>query len=163
MSKADTGKVALAVGLLLVASWLAWRTFRSDRGVSDKAFFYDLSQQKLFTAPRNAIPPIRGLDGDQTDAVRALVIATNGKATDKSSWTIAYLEMYSPELKAQMEAAQSTGTSPGMGRGTAQAHRFVRRLSDPEWYSMNTPEAEKIVSEWLTAGPNGEPALICTP
>lgn len=129
----------------------------------DKTFFYDLSEKRLFTAPRNAIPPIQGLHGTECDAVRAVVVSTNGNPNDKGSWAIAYLEKYSPELKRQMEQAQATGTSPQMGRGLAQAHRFVCRLSQTNWYSLASPEGEAVVSEWLHMGTGGTPAVICTP
>jgi hypothetical protein len=156
-------KLAAALGLLALAAVVAARFVRPGPGGSDLAFFYDQSEGRLFTAPRTAIPPIRGLNDNRPDAVRAVVIATNGNPRDKRARAVAYLEMYSPELKRQMEAAQATGASPEMGRELAQVHRFVRRLQDSRWYPLTSPEAERIVSEWLTAGPNGQPAIICTP
>lgn len=156
-------KLALAVVLLALAgvAWFRWGGL--DGGGTDGAWFYDLSEGRLFTAPRSAIPPIRGLNDEQEDAVRAVVISTNGNPRDRAARTIAYLETYSPELKRQMEAARAAGESPPMGRGLAQAHRLVRRLHDRQWYPLTSPEAERIVSEWLTAGPNGGPAVICPP
>lgn len=156
-------KLVLAVALLALAgvAWLRWGGFGG--GDPDRAWFYDLSEGRLFTAPRSAIPPIRGLNDAQEDAVRAVVISTNGNPRDRSARTIAYLETYSRELKQQMEAARAAGESPAMGRGPAQAHRFVRRAHDRQWYPLTSPEAERIVSEWLTAGPNGGPAVICPP
>jgi len=156
-------KLTTALGLLALAAIMVARFVRSVPGSSDLTFFYDESEGRLFTAPRTAVPPIRGLNDDQPDAVRAVVISTNGNPRDRRARTIAYLERYSPELKRQMEAAQATGASPEMGRELAQAHRFVRRLQDSRWYPLTSPMAERIVSEWLTAGPNGQPAVICTP
>lgn len=156
-------KLAAALGLLALAAFMTARFLRSGPGGSDLAFFYDQSEGRLFSAPRTAIPPIRGLNDDQPDAVRAVVIATNGHPRDRRARAIAYLEKYSPELKRQMETAQATGASPAMGREQAQMHRFVRRLRDSQWYPLTSPEAERIVSEWLTAGPDGQPAVICTP
>ena len=52
------------------------RGLRTDSGIAEKVFFYDLSEQKLFAAPRTAVPPIRGLNDPQTDAVRAVAIAS---------------------------------------------------------------------------------------
>lgn len=156
-------KLGLALALLGVAAALAARSLLRNPGARDVVFFYDPSAKQLFTAPRTAVPPIRGLDDDRADAVRAVVISTNGDPRDKRARIIAYLETYSPELKAQMEAAQAGGGSPEMGRGQAQAHRFVRRPDDPQWHPLTSPEAEQIVSGWLTAGPEGGPAAICTP
>ena len=163
MNRSARLKFAAALLLLALAAGLFFRFLRQDDGLSDRAFFYDASARRLFTGPRTAVPPIRGVDGDQADAVRAVVISTNGNPRDVAARTIAYLETYSPQLKQQMEAAQASGEAPSMGRGPAQAHRFVRRPGEPAWHPLTSPEAERIVSEWLTAGPDGGPAVICTP
>lgn len=163
MPRSELPKLVLALVVLAVAGGLLWRFFTADGGVSERAFFYDLSQQKLFTAPRTAVPPIKGIDDDQPDAVRAVVISTNGNPADKTSWTIAYLEMYAPDLKQQMEQAQATGGSPMMGRALAQTQRLVRRLHDAQWFPLSTPEGERIVSEWAIPGPNGITPVVCAP
>lgn len=163
MTRNDALKL-LAVFLILgLAGWLLWRNFRTNDGVSEKAFFYDLSEKKLFAAPRTAVPPIKGINDQTEDAMRALVVSTSGKPEDKSSWVIAYLEKYTPELKRQMEEAQRTGSSPPMGRGLAQSQRFVRRLSDTEWFALDSPEGEKVVSEWLALGKDGQTPVVCAP
>jgi hypothetical protein len=163
MPRSSPWKLALALLLLAVAALSLARFARHHRGASDLAFFYDQSEGRLFTAPRTAIPPIRGLNDAEPDAVRAVVISTNGQPRDKAARTIAYLEKYSPELKQQMEAAQASGESPAMGRSLAQAHRFVRRPHESRWHSLASPEGEQIVNAWITAGPAGQPAVICTP
>jgi len=156
-------KTAAVIVLLLVAGWMSYRSFFSKEGGGDLAFFYDLSEQEIFTAPRTSIPPIQGLNDEELDAVRAVVISTNGEPRNKSTWRVAYLEIYSPELKEQMEQAQLRGSSPTIGRAQAQAHRLVRRVDGDEWYPMNSAEAEAVISTWLTAGPDGGAATICTP
>jgi hypothetical protein len=163
MTRTTLAKLVVVVVLLAVAAFRVWRWMRHDRGVSEQALFYDLSEQKLFAGPRNAVPPIRGINDLQTDAVRAVVISTTANPQDKRSWKIAYLEMYSPELKQQMEAAQATGTSPSMGRAAAQQHRFVRRAQDAQWFPMDSPEGERIVTEWASPGTNGITPVVCTP
>ncbi|MFM1941835.1 MAG: hypothetical protein RI897_817 [Verrucomicrobiota bacterium] len=156
-------KVLGVVLLLLVSGVLVYRSFLSGAGGGERAFFYDLSEGELFVASRELIPPIRGVNDEVEDGVRAVVISTNGDVRDKSSWVVSYLEMYTPELKGQMERARETGVAPEMGRGMAQAHRLVRRVEGGEWYSMNTAEAEFIIGGWLTAGPGGGPAVVCVP
>jgi hypothetical protein len=163
MSKPDTFKLGLALVILILAGVLAWRFMVQDRRGSDKTFFYDLSEKKLFTGPRTAIPPITGINDSEEDAMRAVVISTNGNPKDKSSWTIAYLEKYSPELKSQMEEAQRTGGSPAMGRGLAQRHRFVRRLTDSQWFSLDSPEGEAAVTDWAVPSDDGKTPVVCTP
>jgi hypothetical protein len=159
----DTVKLGLVVALLLVAAVLCFRFFRQDSGVSEKAFFYDLSERKLFTGPRTKVPPTKGLHGPEEDAVRAVVVSTNGKATDRRSWKIAYLEKYSDEAKRQMEQAQAGGASPTLNRTEMLAHRFVKRVSDSQWYPMYTPEAERIVSDWAVPGADGTTPVVCAP
>lgn len=156
-------KLLFPLAALAVAVVLLIRFFGRDDGVSERAFFYDESAKKLFAAPRTGVPPIRGIDGDLEDAVRAVVISTNGRPEDKRTHRIAYLERYSPELKRQMEAAQASGSSPPMGRAEAQRHRFVRRPADPEWVPMSTPEGEAILTEWAVPGPDGASPVVCSP
>ena len=144
-------------------SWKKARYARGQRISGDLAFFYDLSQQKLFTASRTNIPPIKGLDDAKEDAVRAVVVSTNGNPQDKASWRIAYLETYSPELKGQMEMARATGKPPALSRGAASFHRLVKRPGDQDWTSLNSPEGNRIVTEWLSLGPSNSPAIVCTP
>lgn len=156
-------KLVLSLAMLGVAGFFFFRFWRDNDGISEKSFFYDISESKLFTASRTAVPPIKGLHGTELDAVRAVVISTTGNCDDKSSRKVAYLEMYSPELKSQMEAAQATGGSPQMGRSAGQAHRFVRRVDDKQWYPMNSTEGGQIVNEWATPGPNGITPVVCAP
>lgn len=163
MNASVTAKTVLVISLMSLAGWLGYRAFRETSGVSEQAFFYDLSQKKLFAASRTLVPPVRGVDGPEEDAVRAVVISTTGRPEDKGSRQIAYLEKYSPELKRQIEVAQAVGSSPPMGRAMAQEHRFVRRLQDTQWYPLSTAEGEKIVSEWATPGPDGVTPAVVSP
>jgi hypothetical protein len=163
MSLRNLFLLVLTVGLLGLAGFFFYRHWREAGGVSDQAFFYDLSEQRLFTAARELIPPIRGLNDATEDAVRAVVVSPTGRPEDKRSWQIAYLEQYSPELKRQMEEAQAQGGSPAMGRGAAQQHRFVRRLTDRDWYSISSPEGERIVSAWASPTPEGITPVVCLP
>jgi hypothetical protein len=163
MTRTDYYKLASGVMLLGLAALLAFRFYRQNTEATEKVFFYDLSEQKLFTGPRHQVPPIKGLHGAEEDAVRAVVVSTNGKVTDRHSWTIAYLEKYSAEAKRQLEQAQAGGAPPELSRTEILAHRFVKRLTDPQWFPMRTPEAERIVTEWAAPGPDGVTPIACTP
>lgn len=159
----NLAKVGLAILLFGLAGILTWRFLSRTDGISEKAFYYDLSEKKLFVADRGLVPPIKGVNDATEDGVRAVVISRNGKSDDPASREIAYLEMYMPELKQQMETAKSTGSSPAMGRAAAQLQRLVKRVGDPEWVSMATPEGERIVSDWAVPGADGQSPVVCSP
>ncbi len=156
-------------GVLLAGAAVQFIRFLLPRGPSDElAYFYDLSERKLFVAPRTRVPPIRGINDDAPDGMRAVVISTNGDPKDKKSRKIAYLEKYAPELKRQLEGMQA-GANPAGGeetrvsRGAAQSLTFVRRLSEETWYPVNSLEAEKIMTEWQIPGPDGKVPVVCVP
>lgn len=166
------GKLLLATALLAIAGFQLFRFARDRMPSEELAYYYDVSEQKLFAAPRSLIPPIRGLNDETEDAFRALVISTTGKPDDEASRKIVYLEKFSPELKQQIEAVQKaeeedpTAPLPAKGqvdRVASRAHRFVRRLTDSQWYPLNSPEAEKILAEWQTAGAAGREPVVCVP
>jgi hypothetical protein len=150
---------------LLAVTLFAWIIFRGRSDPDGKVYFYDLSQKKLFPAPRSSVPPIRGIDNEEADGVRAIVISDTSDSSDRKHRHIAYLEKYTPELKAQFEAVQKTGAAGpnSIRRELVPANTLVRRLSDPEWFSMDSVEGEKIVSEWNVPGPNGNYPVVCVP
>ena len=152
--------------LLAVAAVLMVRIFWSQREAEGMAYFYDLSEQKLFVAPRTSVPPIRGINNDEPDGVRAVVVSTSGEAKDKKHRQIAYLEKYSPELKQQFENLRdgsAAAATARIARGQSQAHIFVRRANEPTWHPANSPEAEKIMTEWQAPGPDGKAPVVCVP
>ena len=160
--------LALAVVLLAGAAF-RFSHFLGQRGQTDEnTYFYDLSERKLFVAPRTLVPPIRGINNDEPDGMRAIVISTSANPKDKASQRIAYLEKYAPELKQQFEAMQSgqeSGAPSGsrISRGAAQSFIFVRRLNEETWYPVNSTEGEKIMTEWQVPGPDGKTPLVCAP
>jgi len=162
MNKANIYKLAFALVLLGIATFIALRFMREDAGVAETTFFYDLSEKKLFAAPREALPPIRGLNDDEEDAVRAVVIAPNGNPKDVGSRKIAYLEKYAPEFKRQLEQVRSGEANP-LPRGTRNAYRFVKRVEDTQWYALDSPEGERILTNWNVAGPDGQYPVVCVP
>lgn len=154
----------IGVALLLgAAGWRLWMAFRPDPAASEKAWFYDLGERKLFVSERGQIPPIRGINDATEDGVRAVVIAPPGRCDDPAARRIAYLETNAPELQKALLAARQSGTEPAISRGQAQALRLVRRPTDPDWVSLATPEGERIVSEWAVPGPDGITPAVCTP
>ncbi len=152
LSAGNAGKIAVILALLGLAGWQTLRFVRASRGVSDKMFFYDESAKKLFKADIQSIPPIKGVDDDREDAVRAIVVSLSGKPKDESTWKIAYLETCAPELKKSLEEARNKGTMPTINRSQGAAMRLVRRENDKQWYPANSPQGVQIMQEWLTAG-----------
>jgi hypothetical protein len=148
--------------MLALAGVLAFNFFRTHRETVPLAYFYDLSEQKLFTAPQDSVPPIMGTDGKVADAVRAMVYSPSGDC--EKDRQIAYLEKYSLELKQQFETAKAAPNQDiaRMSRGAAQSHTFVCRVGQPNWFAINTQEGERIIDEWRFAHPGKNPT-ICIP
>ena len=149
--------VAAAAALALL-----YRTWSSDTG-GPRGFFYDLSAGRLFEGPIEAIPPIPGIDGPEIDGHRAVVVSMNGRPEDRSSWQVAYLERYSPELQRQMEQSRQGGPAPAIPRSEAQAHRWVRRTNDTDWFPIASETGARIVTDWAQPGPDGLIPVVCAP
>lgn len=163
MKRSDNWKIAGLLLLLGVAGWFLFRQVWGRPAPGEKGFFYDVSAKKIFLANRDAVPPIRGVDGPEEDGFRAVVYSPTGHPADKRTWKVAYLERCTPELKAKMEAAQKSGEALAMGRVEAQSHRLVRRLEDSEWLPMSAPGVETILNGWATPGPDGATPTLCAP
>src|SRR6266487_4153045 len=80
-------KNVLAVALLGGAAFMFARFLRSNNGIVEETFFYDMNEKKLFAASRELLPPIRGLKGNDENAVRAVVISS-GNPKDKANQKI---------------------------------------------------------------------------
>ncbi len=59
MKKQHFQWIAVVV-LIAAAGWRLWVAFRPESGPSEKAWYYDLSEKKLFVAGRGSIPPSAG-------------------------------------------------------------------------------------------------------
>jgi hypothetical protein len=167
MNRAARWKFTMALALLGVAAILGFRTLRGYRPGTERAYFYDLSEGRLFTAVRSAVPPIRGLNDAEEDGVRAVVVSVNGDPEDEKARRIAYLEKYSPQLKQQVMASRTgsaSGTVDGqISRIAAQDHIFVRQLAGGDWFPVSSPEGEQIMTEWQIPGPDGRVPVVCVP
>jgi ABC-type glycerol-3-phosphate transport system substrate-binding protein len=166
MQATEKKQLTLA-GVLFALAILFFILFSSPEGEALE-FFYDESEKKLFTAPTGSIPPIKGINDDQLDGVRAIVIAPKGQRDDESAHRIAYLEKWSPQLKQHMEAASKAKaaghTVPNIvDRSQRKFHQFIRRADSPQWYTMNTDEAAKIMATLRTKDEQGKIPDICTP
>ena len=67
MNKKAAMMLALAVVLLAGAAFRFSLFLRQHSPSSENTYFYDLSERKLFVAPRTLVPPIRGINNDEPD------------------------------------------------------------------------------------------------
>ena len=161
-------KLASAIILLGAAFFLYTKLSPARHHDSGDAYFYDLQEQKLFVAARGSIPPINGITGASNAGVRAIVISPTGDCLDKKHLQIAYLEKYSPEIKALFEEVhearmQGRSEEGRIDRREVAANTLVRRLADKEWQPITSSEGKRIASEWNVPGPDGRAPVICSP
>ncbi len=163
MNKTQAIQLLLALGLLAGAFAVFVELRPAPENANRQAFFYDESEQKLFVAPGDSIPPIHGLHSPEMVSMRAIVISANGDPKDKAARKVAYLEKYSPQLKQQLEEMQAGNRAAAPPREARQSQILVRRLSDTAWYPVNSTEGESITTEWQVTGPDGRTPVVCPP
>jgi hypothetical protein len=162
MKSGNATKVILAILLLAGAALGFHRFFSQDDGIAEKAFFYDLSEKKLFAASREALPPIKGVNDPTEDGVRAIVICKSGNPDDPANQKIAYLEKYAPELKQNLEQAR-LGKAEPMSTKERNPYRLVAREGEDKWHSATSAEGQKIMTSWHVAGADGKYPAVCSP
>jgi hypothetical protein len=163
-----TGCVAALTVLAVVFAVAKVRHFRGDSEAGVKIWFYDQSTKRLYPAPRDLISP----DGNDDTRVQAVVIGFQGLGNDATQLKIAYLEKYSPELKALLERAEKAHAAklpfgekiPLQGSADFQDNAFVKRPGEAAWHTFGTEEARQIMAEWRDwRGPAGQPPIISVP
>ena len=168
MKKPAIIKLVAALVLLAAAAVLFFKLSPPGNTRHEDGYFYDVSEKRLFVAPRGTIPPVAGIKGADMAGVRALVICTNGNPGDKAHLVIAYLEKYSPEIKQlfdEVQKARAAGRdeSGRIDRRQIPPNTLVRRLEDTDWHSLDTPEGKEIVNGWNKPGPDGQVPTVCQP
>jgi hypothetical protein len=168
-------KLTVVGGLLAVAVAMGIAQMRRFSATGEEAlqtWYYDLSEGKLYTVPRDTTPPHKGIGGEKNDGVRTVVVADHGECDDSRKRRIAYLETYTPEHKQLVEdvrAARAAGRAydqpiPGAESGFYEKNTLVRRVDEPTWHDMTTAEAKRIVAEARgQRGSNGKVLDVCTP
>lgn len=161
-------KVGGALGLIALAVACYLRLSPEAEGSGARTYFYDLQEKRLFTLPSGVIPPVQGLRGTQSEAVRAVVVSITGDPADRKHQQIAYLEKYTPEQKQLFEEVRRARTEGRSEEGRIDrkqipANTLVRRLNDAEWHALNSPEGARIANEWQAPGPDGRVPVVCSP
>jgi hypothetical protein len=168
-------KLVLVLVLTAACVWFVarragrfWHT--GEQGA--QVWFYDQSEQRLYAAPTDTLPPDDGVGGKGADGVRAVVVAFRGETPDPQKRRIAYLETYTPELKAllaEVQAARSAG-KPFAGRipprdsDYFQTNTLVKSADEGDWHFLSSAEGRKLTTAWRTwRGPAGQPPMVCAP
>jgi len=142
--------------------------YRAGGEAGAKVWFYDQNAKRLYPAPRDLIPP----DGHGDVKVRAMVIGFQGLGNNVSQLKIAYLEKYSPELKALLERSVAAHAArdlfkeiiPSRGSAYFQDNFLAKRPGDSAWYAAGTEEARRLMAEWRDwRGPSGQAPIISVP
>jgi hypothetical protein len=146
MKRSELRKIALVVVVFAIAGGV-WALTAGSRSDEPMKYFYDLSEKKLFTAPRDAFAPIKGVGGEPDDGVEAVVVRC--PLCDPEQQRVAYLTTHTPEYKQKREAArQADERIPGLTREWIADNTLVRLVDGDEWYVATSPEGVKIVSGW---------------
>jgi len=161
--------------LLLAAAWFGVSRCRQAMTTGEEAlgvWFYDQSERKLYAAPRDTIPPHKGIGGEAGDGVRAMVVICRADKEDASKRRIAYLETHTPELRKVLDDVQAAraagrayqGEIPSPDSEFYQKNTLVRRVEETVWHDAADPEFQKIMGEWRSwSCADGSPLIVSTP
>jgi len=143
-------KKTVQIGIIILAVAGAAAFFVFGRGDSEAAkyqYFYDLSEKRLYRAPRAGFAPEAGVGGAPGDGVEAVVVGCPDCGT--KSLRIAYLKTHTPEYKQKHDAAVRTGVPiEGLTRPWIADHTLVRLVDGDKWYPASSEGGTHIVSEW---------------
>lgn len=124
------------------------------------AYFYDLSEKQLFAASSSHLPPVEGINDQQQDAVRAIVIRSAGAPDEPTHRRIAYLQKMTDKMKSAIVAAQDNVETPYKH---TRSDVLVKRLDDDAWRRVNSAKGKSIISQWRVKDANGNYPQICAP
>lgn len=146
----------LALLLAILATVGALFVRRSTGGKPGK-YFYDLSEQRLYTVPHETLPPDLGIGGAPDDGMEALVVRCPKCGASRNR--IVYLTKLAPELRQRILADRASESG---GRGYSRAEIFqqtlVCRFGEDVWHPLSTDEGKAIRDSWAGTCPeHGEP------
>jgi hypothetical protein len=174
LAKARLKLVGVIVLTVICVGFVARRASRLWRSGEQGAqvWFYDQSERELYPAANHTLPPDHGIGGKAADGVRAVVVAFRGDTADPRTRRIAYLETYTPELKALLEQVQTAhragepfaGRVPPRDSDYFQTNTLVKSVDEGDWHFLSSAEGRKLTTAWRTwRGPAGQPPMVCAP
>lgn len=177
MSPQIKALLKLTSAVLLATVGIGWviaqvNSVRKTAEGNSQVWFYDESEKRIYTAASDIFPPHKGIGGKKDDGVRAVVVAFRGEQADAKERRIAYLETYTPELKALLEnvrAARAAGQPfngriPSRDSDYFQINTLVRSPDEAMWHPTSSAAGQKLMSAWrLWRGPDGQPPVVCVP
>jgi hypothetical protein len=166
---------AAAVAMVVIAvGFVSKRVggFRKTGEEGATTWFYDQSEKRLYEAPRDTVPPHKGIGGPSGDGARAVVVAFRAEQGDPRKRRIANLETCTPQLKDLLEKVQAARASgqPFKGRMPLrdsdffQTNSLVKGPAESVWHASNSPEGRRVMTEWRSwRGLDGQLPIVCVP
>jgi hypothetical protein len=151
MSKGQIVRVVIAAGLVITAAVVFVLTRPKERVAG--AYFYDLSEGRLFVAPQDQVPPIEGVGGESGDGVLAIVVGGPGVPVDEHA--ILYLTRFTDEYRALLEEERRTGNAANVTRAYQRANTLVRLVDGDEWLPSDTDAGYDIITRDPGRCPDG--------
>jgi hypothetical protein len=141
-------KRGVQIGIIAISAIVVVAMTLSTRSASEPGqYFYDLSERRLYEAPRSAFAPEAGIGGTPDDGVEAVLVCCPDCGAEQRR--IAYLRTHTLELKQMRARIASAGENPPeLTREYISAQTLVRRLDDETWHPTSTPEGSQIVIDW---------------
>ena len=145
---------ALAVAASIAYVVHTWTNRGGDLPVfPDKAFYSDDDGATWFADSDSKVPPYQ--DNNGREAVLANVFSCDG---GKHAW-VQYLQKYTPETKAGLEA-QHAGKDAPPGTPGPLAGELVKRPGPGKWIHLSDPAAAAVMTPKCPDGQSGTPQPV---
>jgi len=155
------GVAAVAIGLAVVGMFPRSKPPAAPQ--FGEAWFYDLGSGELF-AGKNALPPIDAATG-AGQGVIAFIYACG--ACDPASWTLAYIQTFTPQAKAAMQGPSDTPEQMQAKQSASTVGQLVAappaKGEKPHWVSSSSADGAAVVARAKIECPALERAVMCQP
>ncbi len=142
----------ISVAAVVIIGSLLWIVNESCPGwfssrSGPRVWYYDLNTTQLFIASGKLIPPINAPSGPLPDGahagVRARIFAL-GDCSDESKQFIGWLEMHTPEAKAEMIRRRSSQGTDDETSVSFMEGLLVRAVDSDQWFQANSDQAKAL-------------------